>query len=931
MRESLLMNALAFAMPSLFCAETSALAAEGRAIHPATVGAVAATEQMSQLAEPQLDDLQTLISPLPTAELIYTHVNRNGIVTTSLVAADAEANTIHKGTPGERLIYSNTNGNKVLRIGVPNRPFGDDIGTNAGDGCQLTRYLVRVNGGVQGGTGTFSCKVSLWDRCPETQTGSLMILGTEADFTGLTDDSTSFHDLILDLSDSSITIPPNFWIRLEFDTSTAGWVGATYPEVGFSTDKFYYRTTGCYSYLGPAFTSSFFAQFYVNDNPGFECSAQFRTYDAEMHGPYTVSNPAGQLLADDFRGAYDISNSSCILAGYEVGIRGNAGPYNITIDLREPFSDTAIPGTAFTHQGLGSGALELVRHWIPAEIEVPVEETLWVTWVSNKHNTGLVSTRFAEAGYSASEYYQWSTTTAPPSWVSLSTAPADTAYLVVYCRGEEPDGACCYHNGVPHACLDDMPLTSCGKGRWLFNETCAADAFDPPCGTHLCCLPGDECADLNQLDCANGSGVWKGGTFCSIDANLCRHYACLVSTEPCTLSHDSPGCNNRFCCEPVCDINKSCCTDSWSHQCIQVDRNHCGCDSLAPGEYCAPFTSQSNVNYPGSQLVTANQGFSIDTCTATTGQIREYCCAPPLNYVRGEVFFRFVATETSARIHTCNTSPGEAGDSVLQFYQVGDPTTETTACSSLTALVCNDDAPGCGAQGKMSDLCVTDLIPGETYYFTLGSKAVSDQGIYRVGIESPCPSTGPVATCHGGEVQWLHPHAGEVVDARQPFDPSDPATFQGIMAVKVQAPVNADDPACWSFCDTVGNPLSNSVIAIDNHGDGTHTLHLEWPLIPTSESRLTYMSGSSCAGTTGVFQFLPADVDFSGYVDAVSDAAWFQQCCLSIAGCGTVEFCDTNHSAEITTEDLIRLLDLFNGAGPFDPWNGQQADSGACE
>jgi hypothetical protein len=148
----------------------------------------------------------------------------------------------------------------------------------------------------------------------------------------------------------------------------------------------------------------------------------------------------------------------------------------------------------------------------------------------------------------------------------------------------------------------------------------------------------------------------------------------------------------------------------------------------------------------GALLVDIGSSTLVPTVGATEDESDPgFCChkGQPGAKGYGTVWFKFVATDTSARVSTCNSPPGN-GDTLVQVFRVIDSSTPEAACGSLDVIACSDDVPGCGT-GVHSDLCVTDLVPGETYYVLLGSKDdedynedVHEQGLYRLEIESPC-------------------------------------------------------------------------------------------------------------------------------------------------------------------------------------------------
>lgn len=107
-------------------------------------------------------------------------------------------------------------------------------------------------------------------------------------------------------------------------------------------------------------------------------------------------------------------------------------------------------------------------------------------------------------------------------------------------------------------------------------------------------------------------------------------------------------------------------------------------------------------------------------------------------------WFRFVATGTQTRIHTCN-SVAPADDSLLAVY--------TGSCTSLTEVCCNDDA--CGASTFLSDICCT-TVAGTQYYIQIAAWSTGDVGTYTMEIASPCAPPCDV-TCPPGSLNENEP------------------------------------------------------------------------------------------------------------------------------------------------------------------------------
>lgn len=143
-------------------------------------------------------------------------------------------------------------------------------------------------------------------------------------------------------------------------------------------------------------------------------------------------------------------------------------------------------------------------------------------------------------------------------------------------------------------------------------------------------------------------------------------------------------------------------------------------------------------------LLDINSTTVVDNSLATAAVTDPgFCChgEQPEAVGEGTVWYRFIASETSAGLHTCD-SGSLAGDSLMQVFRPTDPSTPQTACETLEEIGCNDDTPNCGA-GQLSGLCLTNLTQGETYYVLFAGKTIDDLGAYTLSIEAPCVPTVP--------------------------------------------------------------------------------------------------------------------------------------------------------------------------------------------
>ncbi|RIK69021.1 MAG: hypothetical protein DCC65_01555 [Planctomycetota bacterium] len=101
----------------------------------------------------------------------------------------------------------------------------------------------------------------------------------------------------------------------------------------------------------------------------------------------------------------------------------------------------------------------------------------------------------------------------------------------------------------------------------------------------------------------------------------------------------------------------------------------------------------------------------------------------------GTLWYTFVATDTSAQVNLCDSA---STDTLLAVY--------SGTCGALTELACNDDF-SCGPIGLGSQLCVTGLTVGQTYYIQVASFSAADTGPIELDLVCPCPPAPPGDNC----------------------------------------------------------------------------------------------------------------------------------------------------------------------------------------
>ncbi len=98
----------------------------------------------------------------------------------------------------------------------------------------------------------------------------------------------------------------------------------------------------------------------------------------------------------------------------------------------------------------------------------------------------------------------------------------------------------------------------------------------------------------------------------------------------------------------------------------------------------------------------------------------------------GTAWFKFVATATSAKL---DTNLSTAPDTLLAVY--------SGTCGAFTELGCSEDE----GTGLLSELCVSGLTIGNTYYVQVASFSALDTGSISLRIQCPCPAPPANDTC----------------------------------------------------------------------------------------------------------------------------------------------------------------------------------------
>jgi hypothetical protein len=570
-----------------------------------------------------------------------------------------------------------------------------------------------------------------------------------------------------------------------------------------------------------------------------------------------------------------------------------------------------IEGTQGTYVGRGDASTELVRFEFPGGVDLGETDEVLVAWRFDQYSTGPIIAGEAVIGWTDDTFAVWEGDQC--GWYWFGGMPYAGFSASISCLGAIPYGACC--DGT--ICYESQQINCAGPNkRWLPDVPCEPDPFDPPCGAYACCLPDPPpeglCENLTQAACESAGGGWQAGEFCGEGGQDCGIFACHAATGDCMVAHDGIGCGNYECCNEVCGFDSWCCTHEWDGACVRWAEAFCGQPPL--NDACWDADPEA-----GAMDVSANSVTVISNENATDGADDPgFCCHPTRAGDRGHqtVWFTFEATETSARIHTCD-SLASADDSLVAVYAAGDPSTPESACNSLIEIACAESTPGCG-DGEFSDLCVAGLELGEVYHIQLASESAYRGGVYSLTLESPCPDYGPAPACPPGVITWLGPPDG-VVDARRPHEPDDPDSLQGIDTLVFQGPDGSGSPCCLALCETADNGVPNQIYRVTPDGDAFN-VRLNRPITAGAVTTLTYRSYDGTE-TTASFTSHPANVNADSYAAPTDILALLDRLNNVRPVPWGLYSCDLDHSGVCDQVDILCLIDLLNGAAALTAWN----------
>ncbi len=447
----------------------------------------------------------------------------------------------------------------------------------------------------------------------------------------------------------------------------------------------------------------------------------------------------------------------------------------------------------------------------------------------------------------------------------------------------EPTGACCRSGDQVVDCAQETIAACEGTGGTYHGDgvTCAAAA----CGA--CCDLDGTCVDNGVIaDCLTGTADFHPGLLCS---NVCvpRGACCVGSTctdglalGECEAAFGTYDGDDTACTPGLCEIG-ACCSTSGGGVCVEGStRQQCALDG---------GTALADVNCDTAQCVRG-------ACCPSDGQLCRDAqvitdCSVPEDFLAGEACTACVPRGACCLPDaSCNDLLSRAECLNLGGNYVGDTTMCTPADLCLIGACCDG-----------SGTCDATL---SRHACEAGSGTYAGAGVScgdGCGVRSPIDSDPP--NC--------------AIDARQPTKPD--GSRGGTDTLTMTFDLDAEGLASADFAVSLvpsGN-ISPSVFSVVPTADPkTVLLVFDFPFPELFWTCVRHVpSGvSTCIGA------LPADTGGDGLSDA-ADVVALLDCVSGTSTCQLWQ-CDLNRSGMCTPADMLRLIDLLNGAGAFTASDG---------
>jgi hypothetical protein len=659
----------------------------------------------------------------------------------------------------ETLIYSNTEG-KVLFSLSHNSIRADDITFVAQDGCKLRRFRFRVTGKLvpDGAGGPFQVQYGLYPVCPNASPSTPAVVGTTGTV-DLTEDSV-IHEIehVVPL-DVDVELFPTIYLGLRSNRTNVGVVGGAPALVGFSVDKFDTPIFPCNSSAGGFPTNphaSYFAEVFGDST----CQDSYPAYMNQQPGGSGFSNSgARRCFAEDVQ----LNTAACEVIGLDIGVRVAPGAVGGTIQVRLHENAGGLPGAIigpFRQASVVGDGLHAVHFSFDPPVPLNTDQ-VWVSFQSTSSSVGWVVTRqqadvggilsgvpaYIGTSNTFARSASGKTCTQTDDWVLTTSDQVGLPFfyhigfdLTIHCVGQAPSGACCdmmLVDEVGDSVCREVPRINCpfpgaALGReermsalWVEGKTCFPEPFAHLCGTAACCIEDQHCRNLTKHECDESApdGAihnWVRGTFCGENEQHCYF-------GDCGRARAGPDCGSFSCSSVVCRQDAWCCDIQWDEVCLR--KAVVRCSATARNSLCSGSIIESAMALSSNDSVVFSNAWPLQF-----SDYRLFSCQPEELTIpqRQSKWFRFIATQTTARIDTCNTFPPRR--SIIAVYE---PTNPDLACGTLEEIACAFESDMC--DGGLSALELVGLVPGTPYFIQVAPVTVAEGGIIRLDISSPPP------------------------------------------------------------------------------------------------------------------------------------------------------------------------------------------------
>jgi len=440
---------------------------------------------------------------------------------------------------------------------------------------------------------------------------------------------------------------------------------------------------------------------YLRDNVNARTSNRTTFNCAEDFVPAAGSTSVNQVCVWGVYAAPNPLPVSSFRVRYFDSVNGIPG--NVLATFTEG-TNLTVSGPSPTGSVLGGGALIYNWNMTHAPVAVTPGQCHWVE-VTN----ATTSNWFWATSADGNSYFMQDAT--PADAYALANVVGTVGINLAYCLNNAGNNfnidnanpaqcvsGACILNTCPFTCIDGVTESQCtaagiaagGSASFIAITACVATGAQPV----VCCR-----ADMD------GNGLYNGRDIQAF-ARAIRDW---------TASGDCQGNDVAFCRANVNEDFKLDVLDVAPFVTILLNSGEtndrcCGAPSVALTAGVPSVIVMDNTN---ATTNLSDPGFS--------------CGTPPGSRMTGEVFVKFVAPAASIFVSTAgNVAP--ADDSLIQVL--------AGQCGQFVALGCDDDSGG----GFLSQICVSGLNIGETYYIGLASFAAADRGAYNVTLESPCPT-----------------------------------------------------------------------------------------------------------------------------------------------------------------------------------------------